>query len=468
MKFFRTILIVVLCLFLLACDNDKQKKRKDIGAANDIDVVENPDSDGGSSDTGDTADSGDTADTGDTADGGDTGDTGTDTGDTGTDTGDTGTDTGDTGTDTGDTGTDTGDTGNTGDGCKSNSECGNDQYCKKSEGMCSGTGSCEDIPWDCPPRDEPVCACDGHTYPDACVAALQGVSVDYQGECNSGQGCSTNEECGMEMFCKKKDGQCDGNGVCMPIPEECPWRREYVCGCDGNTYRNSCRAEEQGVSVLHEGECGGPIGCMENSDCGDGLFCSFEYGVCGGSGECKAKPQSCEEYYEPVCGCDDNTYENSCLADKNGISVAFEGGCDSTDGKVTMKYQYDKEQNILVGFIEITGDSYSAKFIDPQPFKEKGGINIGGITINLQVNKEPQSDSERVWFQLKLDIGMPGSSSSGSANLGDGDNSAKVYSGDTFIGEIRGILDIEEFSPSMFQSPKLKFSGSNLQFFKAQ
>ena len=35
----------------------------------------------------------------------------------------------------------------------------------------------------------------------------------------------------------------------------------------------------------------------------------------------------CAEIYEPVCGCNDITYDNECYAEKNGISSWIEGVC---------------------------------------------------------------------------------------------------------------------------------------------
>ena len=45
---------------------------------------------------------------------------------------------------------------------------------------------------------------------------------------------------------------------------------------------------------------------------------------------CIANPnpdQVCTEQYEPVCGCDDVTYSNSCYADAAGVSVWTVGEC---------------------------------------------------------------------------------------------------------------------------------------------
>ena len=35
----------------------------------------------------------------------------------------------------------------------------------------------------------------------------------------------------------------------------------------------------------------------------------------------------CLEIYQPVCGCDNKTYSNSCFAAINGLNRYTEGGC---------------------------------------------------------------------------------------------------------------------------------------------
>jgi Kazal-type serine protease inhibitor domain len=35
----------------------------------------------------------------------------------------------------------------------------------------------------------------------------------------------------------------------------------------------------------------------------------------------------CPLFYKPVCGCDKVTYDNSCEAEKSGISIYTEGKC---------------------------------------------------------------------------------------------------------------------------------------------
>jgi uncharacterized protein DUF6748/Kazal-type serine protease inhibitor-like protein len=65
--------------------------------------------------------------------------------------------------------------------------------------------------------------------------------------------------------------------------------------------------------------------------CAEGEFCDFPVGNdCGRSdapGQCTVPPEFCIEIFSPVCGCDGETYANSCFAQAAGVSVDFAGSC---------------------------------------------------------------------------------------------------------------------------------------------
>ena len=77
--------------------------------------------------------------------------------------------------------------------------------------------------------------------------------------------------------------------------------------------------------------CGGIAGLI----CPEGYFCKQEAGQCleaiDGAGTCQAKPEICTREFEPVCGCDGQTYSNACEAAAAGVSIALEGECASPD-----------------------------------------------------------------------------------------------------------------------------------------
>ncbi len=72
-----------------------------------------------------------------------------------------------------------------------------------------------------------------------------------------------------------------------------------------------------------------PAGCVTNDDCSAGSYCVKEIGDCEGLGTCTIIPKVCITLYLPVCGCDGNTYSNSCVAASYSVNVSSEENCDS-------------------------------------------------------------------------------------------------------------------------------------------
>jgi hypothetical protein len=74
--------------------------------------------------------------------------------------------------------------------------------------------------------------------------------------------------------------------------------------------------------------CGGFAGLR----CPSGnQFCELEPGAClGGAdtyGRCLTRPVGCDAIFDPVCGCDKNTYENDCERQRARVSKASDGPC---------------------------------------------------------------------------------------------------------------------------------------------
>ncbi|HTY28752.1 MAG TPA: endo-1,4-beta-xylanase, partial [Mycobacterium sp.] len=68
----------------------------------------------------------------------------------------------------------------------------------------------------------------------------------------TGQTCQPSEYCDIDL------GTChasDAVGVCRPVPATCSDTQDTVCGCDGTTYDNPCRAAVKSVSIDYVGAC---------------------------------------------------------------------------------------------------------------------------------------------------------------------------------------------------------------------
>ncbi|MBN1126144.1 MAG: hypothetical protein JXA82_14140 [Sedimentisphaerales bacterium] len=206
--------------------------------------------------------------------------------------------------------------------CTTGRDCGENYFCYFVN--CSDTeGFCAYRPEECEPIWDPVCGCDGVTYSNSCYAAMVGVSVDYRGECVP-TSCTSNLDCGSSHYCRRENCS-DLEGECEPIPLACPDVWAPVCGCDEITYGNACEAAMAGMSIAYEGECI-IVPCSSNADCDSQHYC-FKENCDDTEGVCRLRPVTCSRIWDPVCGCDGQTYANACEAARHGINVAYQGEC---------------------------------------------------------------------------------------------------------------------------------------------
>jgi len=209
--------------------------------------------------------------------------------------------------------------------------CDDGSFCETKRCEDGAIGSCTESREVCSGIVELVCGCDGNTYTNDCERQKAGVSRDHEGPCRDvPTECSGDDECEDGDFCDTNGDACEAVGECRPQPDACVPIFAPVCGCDGETYASECIANAVGVSVASEGACG-PVECGDGAeDCGKDEVCAFQPGTCEKevTGICVERPGECPQIYEPVCGCDGNTYNNACLALQEGAAIDSEGACE--------------------------------------------------------------------------------------------------------------------------------------------
>jgi hypothetical protein len=66
--------------------------------------------------------------------------------------------------------------------------CPEGQFCEFPAGMCGGAdlaGTCVPVPTACPRNLDPVCGCNGATYPNDCARRAREIQKDHDGRCRS-------------------------------------------------------------------------------------------------------------------------------------------------------------------------------------------------------------------------------------------------------------------------------------------
>jgi len=152
--------------------------------------------------------------------------------------------------------------------------CDEDEQCKMNKNIlcvmwpCCSRWSCKGKINICPAVYDPVCGKNGRTYKNTCEAGGKN-KVQCQGKCPCRKescgpaecnfSCPKEKQCVYGKFCKCAMPPCCGCFSCEEKDRSCPEIYRPVCGKDGVTYSNACKAGKDNIQC--KGKCPCKNGC---------------------------------------------------------------------------------------------------------------------------------------------------------------------------------------------------------------
>ena len=176
----------------------------------------------------------------------------------------------------------------------------------------------------------------GGAVGSACFSPTQNLSTAYQA---GSKGCACNPATdasvcvqGVALICESSAWIAVQDGPCMPMPGT---------GGAGNVGGSGAGGKATGGAATGGKATGGSstggtagtkaCGARAGNTCNANEYCAYQPGqYCGqadAEATCQLRPQACDAVYAPVCGCDGQTYGNSCEAAIASTGVYATGAC---------------------------------------------------------------------------------------------------------------------------------------------
>jgi len=125
-------------------------------------------------------------------------------------------------------------------------------------------------------------------------------------------------------------GGCDGDAEVDGTGGSTSGTGGTTSGTGGDTSSGSGGDGGSAGSTSGQGGAGGGETCGGTGDppCGQDEFCDLPEGAnCAGEGTCQPRPEGCPEDCMGVCGCDQQFYCNTCMANAAGVEVSDDTSC---------------------------------------------------------------------------------------------------------------------------------------------